>query len=248
MPTFWILLVLFLATLVQCTFGFGNALIAMPVLAFFVPLPFASPLVAMTSMTVTVVIVLFDWRHVEFGDAARLVAGSVFGIPLGLWLLTRADERLVKGVLAVVIGSFAVYSLAEPRRFHLASDRWGYGFGWIAGVLGGAYNTSGPPLVVFGSLRDWSAKQFRATLQGYFLLAGTLVLLGHALNGLWTDAVLKHYALGLPLMAVAFVLGSFLSLRLSQERFQRTNHFVLLAIAFSLLANVLLSNPSPSQG
>jgi uncharacterized membrane protein YfcA len=248
MPTYWILVVLFLATLVQCTFGFGNALVAMPVLAFFVPLSFASPLVAMTSMTATVAIVLADWRHTEFGDTARLVAGSVFGIPLGLWLLTRADERLVKGILAMVIGSFAAYSLAQPRRFHLASDRWGYGFGWIAGILGGAYNTSGPPLVIYGSLRDWSAKQFRATLQGYFLLAGSLVLLGHALNGLWTEAVLKHYVLCLPLMAVAFVVGGFLSRRLSQERFQRTNHFVLLAIAVSLLANVLLSAPAASSG
>lgn len=241
MPTFWILLVMFLATLVQCTFGFGNALFAMPILAFFVPLPFATPLVAMTSMTVTVFIVLLDWRHVQFGAAARLVAGAVLGIPLGLWLLTRADARLVKGVLAFVIGSFAAYSLSGPRRFHLESDRWGFGVGSIAGILGGAYNTHGPPLVIFGFLRNWSAKQFRATLQGYFLLAGTLVLMGHAANGLWTEAVVKHYAMSLPLTALAFLLGNFLSRRLSQERFQRLIHVALLVIAFSLLANVLLS-------
>lgn len=248
MPTFWILLVMFLATLVQCTFGFGNALLAMPILAFFVPLSFATPLVAMISMTVTVVIVLTDWRHMEFGDAARLVTGAVFGIPLGLWLLTHADERLVKGVLALVIGSFAVYSLSQTRRFHLASDRWGYAFGWISGILGGAYNTSGPPLVIFGFLRNWSAKEFRATLQGYFLLAGGLVLLWHALNGLWTEDVVNHYAMSLPLVVLAFVMGSFLSGRLSQERFQRITHFALLAISISLLANVLLSVRSTPSG
>ncbi len=246
MPTFWILLVMFLATLVQCTFGFGNALFAMPVLAFFVPLSFATPLVAMVSMTVTLAIVLADWRHMEFGDAARLVAGAILGIPLGLWLLTRADERLVKGFLAFVIGAFAVYSLSEPRRFQLNSDHWGFGFGWIAGVLGGAYNTHGPPLIIFGFLREWSAKQFRATLQGYFLLAGCFVLLGHALNGLWTDAVLKHYAMSLPLTGLAFVMGHSLSRRLSQERFQRMIHFALLLISFSLLANVLWTARSTS--
>ncbi len=247
MPTFWILLVMFLATLVQCTFGFGNALFAMPVLAFFVPLPFATPLVAMTSMTVTLGIVLADWRHMEFGAAARLVAGAVLGIPLGLWLLTRADERIVKGVLAVVIGSFAAYSLSQPRRFHLESDRFGFGFGWIAGILGGAYNTHGPPLVIFGFLRNWSAKQFRATLQGYFLLAGTLVLLGHAANGLWTATVVRHYAMSLPLTLLAFMLGSLLSRRLSQDRFQRIIHFALLVISFSLLVNVFIAAPSSTD-
>ena len=98
---------MFLATFVQCTFGFGNALMAMPLLAFLVPLSFATPLVALVSMTVTVGIVAADWRHMEFGAAARLVIGAVFGIPLGIWLLTSLDERIVKGVLAVVILSFA---------------------------------------------------------------------------------------------------------------------------------------------
>lgn len=245
MPTFWIVSIMFLATFVQCTFGFGNALVAMPILALMaVPLPFASPLVAMVSMSVTVLIVIADWRHVEFGAAGRLVAGAVFGIPFGLWLLTHGDERIVKGVLALVIFSFAVFSLIHPRRLHLQNDRLGYGFGWIAGILGGAYNTHGPPLVIFGFLRQWTAKQFRATLQGYFLLAGTLVLAGHAASGLWTDDVVRHYLYCLPLTASAFLLGSFLSRKLPPERFQRAVHYALLLIAFSLFVNVLFGSNS----
>ncbi len=245
MPTVWILLVMFLATFVQCTFGFGNALVAMPLLAFFVPMSFATPLVAMVSMTVTVGIILADWRHVDLGAALRLVIGAVFGIPLGLWLLTHGDERTVKGVLAVVILAFSAFSLSHPRRFHLKSNRWGFGFGWIAGILGGAYNTHGPPLIIFGFLREWSALQFRATLQGYFLLAGSMVLAGHAFKGLWTQTVVWHYAMCLPLTLLAFTAGHFLSRRLSQARFQRFIHFALLGIAFGLLVNVVFYSGSP---
>lgn len=239
MPTPWILFVMFLATFVQCTFGFGNALVAMPLLAFLVPLAFATPLVALTSMTVTVVIVITDWRHMEFGAAARLTVGAVFGIPIGLWLLTSVDERIVKGVLAVVIFGFAGFSLANPRQWHLKNDRWGLAFGWIAGILGGAYNTHGPPLVIFGFLRDWSAQQFRATLQGYFLLAGSLVLAGHWYKGLWTPSVLWHYLLCLPLTFLAAVMGYVLNRKIPAHRFQRMIHVALLFIAVSLLANVV---------
>lgn len=248
MPTPWILTVMFFATLVQCTFGFGNALVAMPILAFFVPLAFATPLVAMVSMTVTLAIVATDWRHMEFGAAARLVAGAVFGIPLGLWLLTSGDERLVKGLLAVVILGFSVYSLTSPEIFHLKSDRWGIGFGWIAGVLGGAYNTHGPPLVIFGYLRHWAVRQFRATLHGYFLLAGSLVLMGHASQGLWTESVVRHYLMCLPLTVFSFVLGNILSRRLSPARFRRIIHFGILGIALSLLLNVVFSGGGGSGG
>ncbi len=233
---------MFLATLVQCTFGFGNALLAMPLLAFLVPLSFATPLVAMVSMTVTVAIVAADWRHMEFGATARLVIGAVFGIPLGIWLLTSLDERIVKGVLAGVILSFAVFNLAHPRRFHLKSDRWAVLFGWVAGVLGGAYNTHGPPLVIFGFLRQWSIQQFRATLQGYFLLAGSMVLASHALAGFWTKAVLWHYMMCLPLTALAFGTGHFLSRRISPGRFQKLVYVALIGIALGLLMNVLLGS------
>jgi uncharacterized protein len=247
MPTPWIVSVMFVATLVQCTFGFGNALLAMPLLALIaVPLPFASPLVAMISMSVTVMIVIADWRHMEFGAAGRLVAGAVFGIPFGLWLLVKGDDRIVKGVLALVIFSFSTFSLIHPRRLHLRDDRWGFGFGWIAGILGGAYNTHGPPLVIFGFLREWSAKQFRATLQGYFLLAGTLVLAGHAAGGLWTDEVIGHYFYCLPLAVSAFFLGSFLSQKVPPERFQRAVHYAILLIALSLFINVLIGSKSGS--
>lgn len=242
MPTPWILFIMFLATFVQCTFGFGNALVAMPVLAFLVPLSFATPLVALVSMTVTVAIILTDWRHIEFAAAGCLILGAVFGIPLGLWLLTSVDERIVKGVLAVVIFAFAAFSLANPQQWHLRNDRWGLAFGWVGGVLGGAYNTHGPPLVIFGFLREWSALQFRATLQGYFLLAGSLVLVGHWYKGLWTEAVLWHYVLCLPLTLLAVVLGFVLNRRIPPHRFQRFIHMALICIAFSLLVNVLWSS------
>ena len=240
MPTFWILLVMFVAALVQGTLGFGEALVAMPILAFFVPLSFASPLVALVAMTITAGIVIADWRHMERGATLRLVAGAILGIPLGLWLLTSGEERLVKGILAAVILAFSTFSLTHPRRFQLASDHWGVGFGWVAGILGGAYNTHGPPLVIFGFLRDWPARKFRATLQGYFLLAGGLVLFGHAGAGLWTAEVLRHYAMCLPLTILAFFVGHHLSRRLPQERFQRLIHLALIGIALSLLGNVLL--------
>ncbi|HEY5371945.1 MAG TPA: hypothetical protein VIJ75_23425 [Hanamia sp.] len=40
---------------------------------------------------------------------------------------------------------------------------------WIfIGSFWGAYGISGPPLVVYGNRKPWSAKHFQATLQAYF--------------------------------------------------------------------------------
>src|SRR5215813_356093 len=187
-----VLAVIFLATLIRSAFGFGEALVAVPLLALLIPVEEAVPLATLVSITVATIVVARDWHKIHFRSASWLVISTLFGIPLGLWLLTAAAEAVVKTILAVVIIGFSTYCLVSRNPFKLKDDRWAWGFGFGAGVLGGAYGMNGPPLVVYGSLRQWTPAHFRATLQGYFLPASLLGLCGYWLAGLWTSAV-THY-------------------------------------------------------
>src|SRR6476620_6415711 len=108
--------VLFLATLIRSAFGFGEALIAVPLLALIIPVEVAVPLAVLLSVTVAGVIIAQDWRKVHVGSAGRLVVATLFGIPLGLWLLTAVAEHAVKAILAAVIISFSTYCLLGRRR------------------------------------------------------------------------------------------------------------------------------------
>jgi uncharacterized protein len=50
----WVLAVIFLATPIRSAFGFGEALIAVPLLAFLIPVEVAAPLAVLFSITVAV--------------------------------------------------------------------------------------------------------------------------------------------------------------------------------------------------
>jgi uncharacterized membrane protein YfcA len=102
-------------------------------------------------------------------------------------------------------------------------------------VLGGAYGMNGPPLVVYGTLRRWSAEQFRATLQGYFLPASAVGMAGYWLAGLWVPAVNRYYLLSLPVAAASVVLGRVLNRRLAGRSFLRYVHIALIVIGITLL-------------
>src|SRR5438128_11424131 len=105
--TLLVLAVIFLATLIRSAFGFGEALVAVPLLALLMPVEVAAPLAVLVSITVAVVIVLEDWEKVHFRSAWRLVLSTLFGIPLGLLLLTAVPGPVVKAVLAVVLVAFS---------------------------------------------------------------------------------------------------------------------------------------------
>jgi hypothetical protein len=82
-----VLFILFVATLIRSAFGFGEALVAVPLLAFFVPLGVAAPLAVLVSITVAAIVVVQDWNKIHLESTGWLVFSTLFGIPLGLLLL-----------------------------------------------------------------------------------------------------------------------------------------------------------------
>ena len=95
---------------------------------------------------------------------------------------------------------------------------------------------NGPPLVVYGALRGWSPATFRATLQGYFLPASILGMVGYWLAGLWTPTVNRYYLLSLPTALLAIFLGRLINRRLKAARFLTYVHVGLIVIGLVLLA------------
>ncbi len=226
--------VVFLATLIRSAFGFGEALVAVPLLALLLPVKMAAPLAVLFSITVAAVVVAQDWRKVHVGGAWRLVLASMFGIPLGLLLLT-APESVVKALLAIAIIVFSAYCLARRQGLELKDDRLAWIFGFVSGVMGGAYGMNGPPLVIYGALRRWSPEHFRATLQGYFLPASLAGMAGYWLSGLYVPAVFHLYLLSLPGALAAIFLGRAINQRMNGRPFVLYLHLGLIVIGAVLL-------------
>ncbi|MBX6313702.1 MAG: sulfite exporter TauE/SafE family protein, partial [Isosphaeraceae bacterium] len=118
--------VIFLATLIRSALGFGEALVAVPLLSFLIPVEIAAPVAVLASITVAGIVMVQDWRKVHVQSAWWLVLSTFLGIPLGLVLLTQVAEPLVKAALAVVIVVFSIYSLVSRRRYELKDDRWAW--------------------------------------------------------------------------------------------------------------------------
>lgn len=236
--TLQVLVVVFLATFIRSAFGFGEALFAVPLLALFIPLKVAAPLAVLVSITIAAVVVAQDWRKIHLRSTGWLVGATLFGIPVGLLLLTSTHQQAVRIALAIFIMAFAAYSLLGSRPPELKQDSkaWLVTCGFVAGVFGGAYGMNGPPLVIYGAMRRWSAQHFRATLQGYFLPASVLGMAGYWAAGLWVPAVTHYYLLSLPVLLPAIWLGRVVNHRLHGDTFLRYVYVGLAGIGVVLLA------------
>ena len=240
-PTVYILAIIFIATLVRSTFGFGESLVAVPLLILVIPVEIAVPLSVLISIFVAAIVVVQDRKKVDFKSAKFLILYAILGIPLGLLLLIYADENLVKIGLGILIIAFSLYSLLSKKEFKSQKDNMLLLFvcGFLSGIFGGAYGLNGPPLVIYGKIKNWSPTHFRATLQAYFLPASILGMLGYWYKGLWNPTVTYYFLISLPLVIPAIFIGRFLNSRLDQQNFLKFIYIGLIAIGLLLLFQTL---------
>ncbi len=221
MPVLPVIMIFLLAGLVQGAVGFGSALVAMPLLVLVMDIQTATPLVGLVVLAISALILIWNWRSVVVGEAWRLVLASVLGIPFGLLLLKWAPEAIVKGILGAVLIGFGLYRLITPRLPVLKGAGWVWPSGFMAGILGGAYNTNGPPIVIYATLQRWSPERFRATLQMVWLATGVFIVAGQGLVGLWNPTVFRLVAYALPAVAGGTFLGSWVGRHIPRDVFDR---------------------------
>jgi uncharacterized membrane protein YfcA len=233
--------IFFISTFVRSFLGFGDALVAMPLLTLVVGLKTATPAVALVATTIAITILAKNWKIADMKSTFRLVLSSLIGIPLGLVLLKGVNENFMKILLGVILILYALHNLLKPR-FKKIGGHFGLAFlfGFIAGVLGGAYNTNGPPVVIYGTLRRWSPDHFRATMQSYLLPTGFLILVGHGLSGLWTTQVLRCYIFSLPVVFLAIFIGGKAHKALTQKNLDRFVYAALICLGVVLILRSML--------
>ena len=224
--------------MIRSALGFGEALVAVPLLAFCIPVKVAAPLAVLASITIASIVVVQDWKKIDLASSSWLVFSTLFGIPVGLWFLTSSHPRAVKAALALIIIAFTLFSLSGggPKALRNESRGWLLFCGFCAGVLGGAYGMNGPPLAIYGAMRRWPAQHFRATLQAYFLPASLIGMAGYWTAGLWTPAVTHYYLLSLPVTVPALLLGRAINHRLHGDAFLKYVYLSLAVIGCLLLA------------
>lgn len=235
-----ILLIIFVSTLIQSVFSFGNALIALPLLAFFIEVRYATPLITMLSASIAVAIVFRNWRDVEFMNAWRLIVSAFIGIPLGIIFLSNVDDTLVRFVLAVTVLTFTTINLISIRKIRLPHSNYAFGFGFVSGLFGGAYNISGPPVVLYGSLSNWSPNRFRATIQSYALFTNIFAIAGHYWATNITTQVVTTYLYALPVVVATIWLGNKIHQRIPGEHYAKYVNILLSVLGINLLISAVM--------
>jgi uncharacterized membrane protein YfcA len=235
MPIFIFILISFMAGFIQSATGFGSALVPMPILIRLFGIQIASPFVSLTSLTIEIILFLHFKKMVNFRVVWQMVVGLIAGIPIGVWAPRYVQERVVSSALGVIVLGYALYALLNLSLPQLQKPLWAYLAGFMSGLLGGAYNTGGPPAIIYGKCRRWEPAQFKANLQGFFIVASIWVTINQALAGNYTTSILGVFLSSFAAILLGVWAGLKISQRINPDTFHKIVHWLLILLGVQLL-------------
>ncbi|HEX7005274.1 MAG TPA: sulfite exporter TauE/SafE family protein [Trueperaceae bacterium] len=231
-----VLLILFGSSFVRSLVGFGDALLAMPLLLLVVGLDVAVPLVGLVAVVVAVILLSLNWREVEFRSLGPLLATALLGAPIGVLLVKSLEGEWLIHALGVLLILFGGYRLIGPRLPEVRHPALTLPLGLLSGIFGGAYNVSGPFALLYAGLRGWSPRVFRASLQGFFIVTSAAIAVSQGVAGFWTPQVWNLFLLSLPLVVTANLGGHLLASRVPSTWLERLISTGIALIGVALVA------------
>lgn len=235
-------------SLFASVFGFGDAILAMPLLAlvFGLDATEAAPLVVCVSTLMIAGNLAVDFRSGKmesvgrWTESAGLLAGAVVGVPIGVNALISLDPELLRASVGVLLILYAARQLSaeddssssDAASADATNPFYAVPFGFASGLLGGAVAEPGPPAVVFGQTRRWDPETMRVMLFRFFLPVQLISLFDFHDAGLLTNHVLAQAAAAVPGVCAAVAVGTVLNRKIDPDLFRSIVATIVLGLGF----------------
>lgn len=213
--------IVFVAGILQGMTGFGVVLIALPLLGLFMPIKTIIPLLILLALCINVFLSYQLRKSIQFRNITLLFLANLPGIPLGVYILKHFPAQVLSLCVGGVMISFTAYLLlVKPTPRNLGKG-WTIFAGFLSGVFGGCIGAGGPPVIVYSTIQPWTKDQGKGTMAFFFLIAGLMISLSHAVSGLITSEVLHYSLISLPALCLGIWLGVTLYKRISDHGYKK---------------------------
>ena len=241
-PWLWVLapLVVVFAYTVFGMSGFGSTVIAVPILAHFLPVTYLVPLMVLLDLCAAVIVGRSGREHVSKEELKRLVPFMFGGFVLGITVMVKVPQewlRLALGAFALVIG---VYSIVNPVLHRTISALWCVPAGLVGGAAATVFGAGGPVYATYlaGRLKD--KHSIRATVSSLISISALSRAVLYAIGGLLLHvSILVGMAALAPFVWIGLRIGTRIHLRLTQEQTRRALGMLLVATGASLVIRAL---------
>ena len=211
-------------------------MIAVPLLAHFLPLQFVVPFVLVLDFTASIALGGKIRDQIDWNELKPLLPFGAAGVLLGVTLLIQMPREPLLIGLGIFVLIFGARTLLNIHGEKPISRLWAVPAGLTGGTVGALFGTGGPPYIIYLSHRLKDKTKLRATFSGLFTLEGGLRVVTFLATGLLLQGGMFTALLAaLPIMALGLYLGHRVHLGISSRQMLKLIGALLIGSGASLI-------------
>jgi uncharacterized membrane protein YfcA len=210
--------------------GFGNQIVALPLLAMVVGLA-AGKCTLVVMGTIMYAILTARWHeHINLRQLGLIVALAGVGLIIGMYLFERLDQY--ERAMRIALGAFVLFTgiqgLLWPTLLKLVPTPIARALVLGGGIVHGVFTTGGPLLVIYAQRAMPHKTEFRSTLGVMWLILNVGLMIGWTATHNWSDQTLTLCVVGLPFLFAGLTIGEYLHHKLDGPQFRTFVNVVLI--------------------
>lgn len=224
-----------LSGLVRGFSGFGSPFIYLPLMSTLYGPRDAVGSFVLIDVATGLVFALRLMRDCNWREVLPMAGSAAVAAPFGAMILLLASPLTLRWLIVAVVG-LAFFALVSGWRYRGTPKLpITLGVGMVAGLLGGAVQISGPPVIMYWLAGSSDARMVRANFAVFFLLIAMVYLVIYLLRGLITPDMIAMAAMLGVLHIASIGAGSKLFHLAAPQVYRRV---ALTIVALSLLVSL----------
>jgi hypothetical protein len=228
-------LIIFIASIVRGFTGFGLALVAVPLLQFFMPVSDTAVFISIINIIFSVLYYRKSKEIVKSQPLGAMAVWTGIGVAAGTVILKFVNPAYIQLLWGLLI-IFIVVFLVRGLNLHIKSERAALTFsGLFGGVLAGATGIIGPPVAIILTSINTPKEKFNAIISIFILFAVSYALIFYLITGLIRKEIVLLALCSVPALLAGLYTGDRLVSRISQKTFTTIVYIVLIIMGIITL-------------
>jgi uncharacterized membrane protein YfcA len=220
--------------------GFGSTIVAIPILAHFLPISYLVPCIALIDCASATFVGRTSREHLAKNEMKWILPFMALGFIVGATILVKAPDiylRVALGVFAVAVG---IHGIVNPVVATRARRWWVVPTGIFGGAMSTTFGTGGPIYATYLMARLGDKSQIRATMSTLIAISAIARAFTYVVTGLITLPLVVGALAAAPFAWLGLKLGTRIHVSLSQQQMRRVIGTLLILTGTSLLVRTLL--------
>ena len=232
-----LVLITFVAAMVNGALGYGFSSITVPVALLFYTNRILNPALVLVELVINGYVLFINRKSIPnvWWRVVPILTGLVIGIGIGSSILFLVQPAWIKFVTYFVLLPLILLQAAGVRKPIRAENTIGIPFGMGIGTLYSVTTISGPPLALLFNNQGYAKQDFRAALSVIRLAESSLTAIAYGVIGFYSTDSMEIIPSIVPSVVLGIPLGTFLIRWMDPETFRRIcMAFDALVVAFGL--------------